>query len=284
MAEDTSVAEPIVGLETVNPVVPETQPETQVQAEPQSTVATQVESDVNKPQVQEPPRPQYDGLFRQERKRIRRLEEEIKRLSQPQPKTEAPKSEPLDHNLLYQDPDKYLSAREQKLRDEISALRNEVVQERQGKQAVEKEHKQLEALEKLFPKTSPDSKETLEERINRNPEMTEKIKEFFEDEAVKAMAEKDPEKAVRFAIQELGITPPKPNPMVLKKTAMGGINTGNPGMGSKTSVSVADLQAELRNMNLQLGRDANLRFDPKWKARKEELMLSVERQLKEKRG
>lgn len=284
MANEELVADAGTGVEVTEVTEPVSQPEAQAPVENQSVPTPPVEGVDNKTQVPEPAGPKYDGLFRSERKRIRRLEETITQLNKrlDENKTQVPKDEPLDHTLLNTDPVKYLDARERRLRDEIVALRNELVTERQSKEAVEKERKGLDALEKLFPKTSPDSKESLEERINRNPEMTEKIKEFFEDPAVKAMADKDPEKAVRFAIAELGIKPPTKDPLVLKKSAMGGVGTGNPAGGERKTVSEETLRAELKKINAQEEATPQVRFDENWRKRKNEVMTSLERLVTKK--
>ena len=286
MAEEPSVATlPVEGAGVESPPQ-QTPPVAQAPAEPENTgIPPKVEGDVNKTQTPEPQRPQYDGLFRQERKRIRRLEETIAQLNKKleQPPAKVPTNEPLDHNLIFQKPDEYLTAREQRLRDEIAALRSEFTDQRNAQIASQKEQKGLEALEKLFPKSSPDAKETLEERVQKNPERAEALKEFFDDPEIKAIAEINPDKAVKLAIAELGLAAePKPNPLVLKKGAMGGTGTGNPGMGTKTSVSESDLLAEKKNLDDQLDKNPSLRFDDNWKKKKADVMASILRLVTKK--
>lgn len=281
MAEDTSVAVPETGNEAEQqPAEQETNQATQVVEKPQSVSTPQVESSDNKPQTSEQSRP-YEGLFRSERKRIRRLEETIQQLNKKldTSKIDVPKDEPLDHSALFQEPDKYLSQREQKLMKEINALREEVTGWKVNQEMQAKERRGLEALEKLFPKTSADSKETLEERVNKDPERAERLKEFFNLPHIKAMAEVDPDEAAAYAIEKLGLNP-KPNPLVLKKSAMGGTTTGNP--GSK-SLSENDLLSEKRKLDEMLDKNPSLRNDDNFRKRKAQVISSLTRLVTEKR-
>ena len=271
-----------VESETAEPVKQETLPQTQVHVEPQTTDTPQVEGADNKPQSQEHSRP-YDGLFRQERKRIRRLEETnsqlLKKLTEFETllKPQNVQSEPLDHSLLLTEPDRYLSQREQKLVNEINALRGEVTNWKQTQEIQAQERRGLEALEKLFPKSSPDSKETLEDRVNKDPERADRLREFFNRPSVKAMADIDPDEAVEYAMEKLGLKESKPNPLVLKKSAMGGVNTGNPSMGTKISVSEQDLLSQLKKLNEQLSQDSSLRLDDNFKKRKAEVISALQK-------
>ena len=287
MAEETSVADPIVGVEGDNTLVQDTLETAPAASEPQSTNATQVEGGDNKPQTQEPPKPQYEGLMRAERKRIRRLEETInqlqKRLEQPSPKSDGLKNEPLDHTLINQDVDKYLTLREQRTLQPYEQRILALERRWEDKVVQEENQKSLGALEKLYPKSSPDSNETLEERVNRDPEYSERLKEFFNTPAMKAMSVADPDGAVEYAIYKLGIKPPV-NPTVIKKSAMGGTGSGNPGMGNKTSVSESDLLSELKKLNTQLGINPELRKDEKFLKRKADVMQQLERLVTRKKG
>ncbi len=287
MAEETSVADPAAGIEEVKTSVPEASENAQASQESQSATATQVETSDNQPQRQEPSRqPDYQGMLRQERKRIRRLEETInqisKRLEQPSPKPDALKNEPLDHSLINQDVDKYLSLREQRTLQPYEQRILSLERALEDKKAQEENQKSLGALEKLYPKSSPDSNETLEERVNRDPEYSERLKEFFNTPGMKAMSEKDPEGAVEYAIYKLGIKP-QPNPTVIKKSAMGGTGSGNPG-GGKIAVSESDLRSELKKMTDQADRNPELRKDEKFLKRKAEVMQNLERALTRKTG
>ena len=279
--EIITVAEPVVAEPTVTPV------QTETPQEPKTTLEPKVEGSVEKPQAHaernnsSAERP-YDGMFRSERKRIRRLEETNNQLSEKIEKLvtlledKKKTSEPLDHNMILTDPDKYLTAREQKLREEIQALRNDVLTERQAQVKVETERKGLEAIEKLFPKTSPDSKETLEERVQKNPERAEALKEFFDAPKIKAITNIDPESSVELALAKFGVPETKPDPLVLKKSTMGGTATGNPSGGNKGN-SEEDLLAEKRKLDAQLEANPKLRWDEGFKKKKAELMKNLER-------
>lgn len=283
MADENSVATLPVESEVVEPIKQETLPVEQSTAEPQTTGTPTVEGADNKPQVQERPRPQ-DFAYRQDRKIVRRLEEnnavllkELNELKQYLKPKDVP-SEPLDHSLLLTEPDRYLTLREQKMLNEINALRGEVTNWKQTQEQQAQERIGLEALEKLFPKTSPDANESLQDRINKDPERAEQLKEFFNRPTVKAMANVDPNEAVEYAMSKLGLkAEKKPNPLVLKKGAMGGVSTGNPSIGTKTSVGIDDLRSQLKKLNEQLDKDSTLRYDDAFKTKMDEVKMSIAR-------
>lgn len=287
MAEETSVADPAAGIETANPVVTESLETAQAASESQSAAPAQVENGNNQPQTREAPKPDYQGLYKADRKRIRRLEETInqlqKSIEERSPRPDVLKNEPLDHSLINQDVDKYLSIREQRTlqpyEQRILALER-ALNEKANDEA---NRKSLGALEKLYPKSSPDSNESLEERVQRDPEYSERLQEFFSSEAMKAMSVVDPDGAVDYAIWKLGLKV-QTNPTVIKKSAMGGMGSGNPGMGGKVAVSENDLRSELKKLSEQADRNPELRMDEKFRKRKAEVMSEIERLATRKKG
>lgn len=289
MAEETSVADAAAGVEEANPSMPETSETTQVAQEPQSAATPQVEGVDNKPQVTEPPR--YEGLFRSERKRIRKLEETINQISQKNEElisyfkkdTGVPQSKKFDPAAFFNDPESILTEREQRVLSEITALRSEITNLKEGGKLEEHNRKSLGALEKLYPKSSPDSNESLEERVQKDPEYSERLQEFFSSPAMKAMSLADPDGAVEYAIWKLGIKPPT-SPTVIKKSAMGGTGSGNPGMGGKVAASESDLRSELKKLSDQADKNPELRMDEKFKKRKGDVMQNLERLLTRKTG
>lgn len=298
MAEDTSVATPpVTGAEPQAPMQEPSQ-EVQTNGETQKTGSNGVDTTSKEPQVTETARPsqqlpQYDGLFRQEKKRIRRLEETInlqnKRMEElissfKSKDTAASEPEKFDPKAFFDNPEAILTARERKLLNEIGSLRQEVSDWKVNQEAEQKNRKSLEALEKLFPKSSPDSNESLAQRVNRDPERAERIKEFLEETGLDQFSLINPDLAVEIAMHKLGERQQTPNPTVLKKTAMGGVSTGNPGMGSKTRSTLDDYRSELKKLSDEAEKNPNLRFDDKFKTKRAEVIKGLERLMEEKRG
>lgn len=266
----------------------ETQPPAQAPAEPQTATTIPVENGSNTPQIAETPRRKPSDFYR-DRQRVRNLEEqiasqnkkyeELAALIKKEKETGVPPPDvPLDHSLINVDPDKYLSMRERKLMDRLEALEGRLESDKRNQEVTQKNQKSLEALEKLFPKSSPDSRETLAERVNKDPERAERIKLLIAEDGLDNL---DPEKAAKYILKELGEAK-KPNPTVLNKTLMGGVSTGNPGAGDKRAVSEADLRSENKKMNDQLDQNQALRFDEKFMERKRQVMDSLMRLVTKK--
>lgn len=272
---------------------PETLPVAQAPVEPQPAVSAPVESVSNEPQVPEAPRRKPSDYYR-ERQRIRTMEDTITTLSQRQEellsliKKEkepgAPADGKFDPNVFFQDPEKVLTSREQRLLNEINSLREEFRGQKEQQVAEQKNQKSLEALEKLFPKSSPESKETLQERVQRDPERADRIRTFLKESGLDEFSKVNPDLAVEIALQKLAEKPATPNPTVLKKTMMGGVGTGNPSGGGKAGPNEDSLRAELRKLSDLAAADPNLRRDPKHVERKGQVMEQLERLMKEKRG
>lgn len=292
MEPTETITTPAAPSETTEPVSTETQQPAQAAPESQSAAPGQVEASSNQPQVPAAPRPRPSDYYR-ERQSIRELKETVARLQQTlNEKASLKKEEPglpevpdFDPQHFSPEHKRILLAREQAreaaLRNEIAALKQEVYGWKESKQAEEGERKNQEALEKLFPKTSPDSKESLQERIRKDPERAARIREFLVESGLNEFSKVNPDLAVEIALQKLGETRPS-NPTVLKKALMGGNGSGNPGMGDKRTVTEQDLMAEKNKLSAQLEAEPSLRFDEKFMERRRQVLGELERLVTKK--
>lgn len=290
--EQETITAPATESPTVEPVVTETQPTTQVADESQTVAPSQVETSVNQPQVTETSRRKASDYY-QERKTIRELKETVSMLQKrmeekptlKENKPDAPTVPDFDPAHFSPEHKRILLAREQALRDAYDAKMSAFEQrftDLQGETArIETDRKHQEALEKLFPKTSPDSNETLQQRISKDPERAMRIKYFLIESGLNEFSKVNPELAVEIAMQKLG-EKPRTNPTVLKKTMMGGNGTGNPGMGEKRSVSEQDLRSENKKLGDQLNVDPFLRQNVKFMERRAQVLSDLERLVSKK--
>lgn len=273
------------------------QPETQVSVEkqPESGLPV-VDENVNKPQAPAPQRVKVSEVYR-EREKIRRLQEAyetqskkldevtslLKELKNPQ-KPEAVVSK-FDLDKFVADPDAVLNEREQraqaKLLSEINSLREELNGIKGAKDISEKEQRKQEALEALFPKTSPEAQETLEERINANPERSEKIMKMLQS-GMEKFAAIDPKQTVELILLKLGAEKPQASPKVIPKSLMGGTPRGSQTPG-KTGSSIDDLVSQLKKLSAEADANPNLRHDEKFQEKRTLLMKEADRLAKENR-
>lgn len=294
--EEQTITAPVVEGAAVETVVTETPPSTQVPAEPQETTTGEVESGSKEPQVPEPARRKPSDYY-QDRKTIRELKETVSQLRKwkeeqesvrkQQPQTAAPEIPDFDPQHFSPEHKRILLAREKSLRDaydaKISALEQRFGGWQQEKVVAESDRKQQEALEKLFPKSSPDSRETIQERIDKNPERAARIQEVLLSTGLNDFFNKNPDMAFKMLMQEIGEAPSAANPTVLKKSLMGGANSGNPGMGDKRTRTEQDLRAELKKIGDQLDQNQSLRLDSKFMERKRQVQDDLQRLVTEKR-
>lgn len=291
MNEETLTA-PVVESPAVEPAAPETAPATQVVEQPQETTPNQVEVSGNQPQVPDTSRRKPSDYYR-ERQTIRELKEEVAALkkfreeqaSANKPQAVVPEVPDFDPAHFSPEHKRILLAREKALRDaydaKFAAYEQRLTEAQENKAQAETERKHQEALEKLFPKTSPDSNETLQQRIAKDPERARRIKDFLIESGLNEFSKVNPELAVEIALQKMG-EKPKANPTILKKGLMGGNGTGNPGMGEKRSVGEQDLRAENKKINDQLDANPALRFDEKFMERRRQVMGEIERLVTKK--
>lgn len=286
------IASPAVETAVVEPTLPETQPIAQATDEPQTTDTVQVEPGNKEPQVTETSRRKPSDYYR-ERQKIRELTETVamlqKRMEERAPlkeeKPDVPDVPDFDPAHFSPEHKRILLAREQALRAQydarIAAFEQKFngLEQSKANEVVERKHQ--EALEKLFPKTSPESNETLEQRIKKDPERATRIKEFLIESGLNEFSKVNPELAVEIALQKLG-EKPKANPTVLKKNLMGGPSTGNPSMGEKRSVSEQDLRSENKKLSDQLSENPSLRQDVKFMERRAQVLADIERLVTKK--
>ncbi len=140
-----------------------------------------------------------------------------------------------------------------------------------------------EALEMLFPKSSPEAAESLDARILANPELADKIVSLMKSTGLDVLSRTHPKEAVRLTMKLLE-EKPAPNPTVLKKSLMGGTARGNPNVGGQRPRAEKDLLSELKKMNDQLDSNPSLRQDTEFKKRRGMVMQELERLTQEVTG
>ena len=169
-----------------------------------------------------------------------------------------------------------LEEREKKWKEDIiKSLKEE---QAQAKSKEEFDRNEKESLEILFPKSNSDSQETIEERMQKtNPERLEKILGIL---SLDRFSRTNPKEAAMLVLKLLEEKPTS-NPLVIKKSLMGGGGKGNPSMGKSRLSTLEEKQAEMRRLFKEVSDNESLRFDPDHKKRRESLQNEVIRLLKE---
>src|SRR3990167_874347 len=292
--EPEIITAPVVAGSPADPGSQEVRPETQVSAEPQPTTDAKVERADNKPQAVETQRVKPVANFYRERERVRRLEQsyqELLKRSEAQdnllreirnPKPEVSVVQKLTAEELLNDPEKVFTSREQRLLAEFNSLKEELSKmKNQGVQA-EAMKSEREALEMLFPKSSPDADESLEDRLE-NPERREQLERLLKaNPSLDRLMRIDPKGAAEFVLEKLNKRP-QASPNAIPKSLMGSTARGNPSGGTKTGNSPEDLMADYKNLTKEIELNPTLRFDKDHKAKRERMMSELDRLVKEKR-
>ena len=273
------------GVET--PSKEETPPTAQAAVEPQTETPNQVEVKDKEPQVVEPQRIRPSDKYK-ERERMRRLEETnqslarkmdemtnfLKELKNPKPADSTVAK--LTAKELLADPEKHLSAREQRFINEINALRNEFSELKNKEVVTTKSKQEREALEMLFPKASPDSNESLEDRME-NSERRDFLESFFKaNPALDRLMTIDPKSAAELTLLKLSQVKPPASPKAINKSLMGNMARGNPSGGAKQKTSVEDLMSELKKLSQEADSHPELRRDDAHFKRRSELIREIE--------
>lgn len=279
----TAPQEEGVGTETPSQETP-----LEKSAEPQVPVTDKVEVSKPENQVQTVSRPRPSEFYGF-RKKIGSLEETLRQQNQTMQEMaayikslkspDAVQDSKFDKDVFFTDPEQILSAREKALRDEIESLRNEIGSFKERQSVSERAKSEQEALEQLFPKTSPESEETLEERMENQQERVDKLMRLLKSKpALDMLFKLDPKEAVALITERLdGQVQPK-SPTVLPKKLMGGAKSG----GVSQSTNPKDQKrAELKRLMDEMSRNEELRFDEKHKERRENLIRDLERLEKE---
>lgn len=128
-----------------------------------------------------------------------------------------------------------------------------------------KEQRKREALDLLFPKSSPESRETLEQRVQQNLQRTEQIMQIFEENGLDVLAETQPVKAANLALKIFESEQkkqPARNPLAPTKGQMASTATATPIGGKKPMSNVTELLNELKGLTEKAGENPNLFSDP----------------------
>ena len=284
-SQDTSSA-----VETVAEQTPASQetPTTSVQTETiasQDTVQSQVETPVpatseDQGRVQQKPKPSEFYEARRENRQLkttvsaleRQVAELINLQKQKPPESVQPKPKPD----LFVDPDTFLLEREQKLRSE---LKQEILNEiRQTSQQTEMERTRQEAVEMLFPKSGPEDSRTLQQRIEANPELAEKIAKVEKEMGIHAVSNMNPKQGAALILKILEADKPKPitNPTAIKKTLVGSTATGSPiTAGGKVMPTLQEIQVQLKELDDKVSEDSNFRYEPEYTSKMSTLMSQL---------
>ena len=272
----------------VEPASTETQTTTQVVSEPQKLNAGKVDAGDNQPQKTEPQRVRPSDFFR-EREKYRRLEEAQhltqKRLDEIaeflKPKPEIQSEQPFNKDQFFLEPETFLKSREQRILSEMAQLKQEIAGFKNQQINVEKMNDEREALEMLFPKSSPDAEESLEERMQNldRREMLEKF--FYAHPGLDRLMRMSPKEAAELALLKLGQSKPAASPNAIKKTLMGPTARGNPSGGTKVQNTIEAKVSELKMLSDEAKEKPQLRFDPDFNKKKADLNREINRLLKE---
>jgi hypothetical protein len=198
---------------------------------------------------------------------------QLKKASQSSQQTSsAPTAPPSKDEMLKEflsDPIGYQEKLLAKARQEILERElPQILQRTESKRSYER-NKQ-EGLELLFPKESPDSKASLEERVNSNPERTKRIMEIYEEYNLALLD--NPKKEAAVALQllnaEKAATPAQPKPAIPKKGQLASTATGNISSGGKKTMTMQEITASYARLKQELSDNPGLRNDPQYQQRR----------------
>ena len=285
-SQDTSSA-----VETVAEQTPASQesPDASVQTETpasQDTVQSQVETpvpatseDQGRVQQQKPKPSEFYEARRENRQlktTVSALERQVQELinlqKQKPPESVQPKPKPD----IFVDPEAFLTEREQRLRQEIKQeLLNEI---RQTSQQSEMDRTKQEAVEMLFPKSGPEDSRSLQQRIEANPELAEKIAKVEKEMGIHAVSNMNPKQGAALILKILEADKPKPitNPTAIKKTLVGSTATGSPiTAGGKVMPTLQEIQVQLKELDDKVAEDSNFRYEPEYTSKMSTLMSQL---------
>jgi len=269
----------------------ETTEQSASQSQPSTT--SQVESGVNSPPAPDTTRRKPSDFYR-EREKSRRLEQnlqeqarkiqELESLIKDSKNPKSPEVSPskFDKDKFWNDPESILKELIQQHLTPLEQLKQEFQSIKQKEVEAKQTQDMREALEVLFPKKSPDSKETLEERIKNSGEYGDMVREILNDPEY---ANLSPQKAAKIALLEIKERKPVEvkSPKAIDKKLMGGQAAGNPSGNAKANSSAESMLAELKKLNNEIRERPELRFNTELMQRKAKLDESISRLLKEER-
>ena len=277
--------------------------ETQGTEQSQTTVQTQVESPESKATSHPPERPKPPTSFyakqRREKEEMRRLMETVNKMSEElktlktKPSDEKAKPELSDEEEereFWAKGPKYhkqkIAELEEKFEQKLKELREKGIKEvlSESKSEEVKERNRQEAMDMLFPKSSPDSKETMDERINRDPKRKEAIDQIGQKFGLAEMLREDPVGAASIALEMYRLmnpTEPPRSALAPKKSQMSSNSSGTPPGGSKMNTP-NDLKAKFEQMQERLSNDPALFQNEAFKNEWETLSVEMTKVIKPK--
>jgi len=280
MADEQTTAPPVEGVTGTTPASQTTVPEAQAPAQPLETGQPKVDG-VEQPASSPQEEPRQPSDFYKSRERSRRriesledtidsMQKQMATLTQPPP----PVPQPFDNTRFMENPEETLMQREVRLKEEI---RKEIIEQELPRIQNEQnqERRKQEALELIFPKESFDSRVTLKDRANKNPEKLEAIQEILEAEGLNEMSIKNPVQAANIAIELYNGRNKKTvervqNPAAIDKKLMGNQTAVPQNTGGAIKVpTLTEVRAERESLEKEVEANPSLRQDPAWLERRE---------------
>ena len=123
-----------------------------------------------------------------------------------------------------------------------------------------KEMQKQEAWDVLFPKSSPDSRETMQERVQKDPQRAQRLEEIIREQGLDDVAESDPLKVARIATRIYALenpSSPARNPLAPKKSQMASTSSGTPPGGGKMNTANGIVE-KYQQMRERLNGDPSL--------------------------
>lgn len=274
MPDETVVAAPTVEGVSEGTESQGSAPASQDVAQNQSTVEPQVESVQPQATRQDAGRPRASDFYkiRQLEKMYRDLNDKYTQLSQVKTESPAPaKESPVDPKDFYEKPVDWLLKREKQLREEITKdifekrfpeLLDKSLTQRDQAQGFKKQSQ--EALELMFPKTSPTSNEPLEARMWKDESKAQRMVQLLRDTGLDKLSESEPVKAANLALELYAIRYPAEKPRsqnAIKKTQMGSTATGSPIGGGQKMPTIQELQTKQEELMKKMSDKPEVRFD-----------------------
>ncbi len=179
-----------------------TVPSSQEPAQPEKAGQTQVEGTVEQPlQAEEETRQPSDYYKSRDkyRRRVDSLEQTVSDLqnqitTKDQPTVPSTDPGRLDAQKLYDNPEAVFLEREKQMEERMTRKFEQQQADFTHKQ------KQQEALEFIFPRTSPESRESLQQRVSKNPVKAERIQEILAEEGLDEFSKINPSKAAEITL------------------------------------------------------------------------------------
>lgn len=307
--EETITTEPASGGSegTESQATPPTTSEQQVTGESQKQGESQVEtpeSQATSKPAERPPerkRPPVSFYAQQRREReerkwltesVRQLMEKFDKLQETNTSSARPKQTEISEEDLWKD---FWSKGPKFVQQQIEDVMNQRFKELTDKvipQTLEsrdaervKEFRKQEAWDMLFPKSSPNSTETIEERVHRDPKRAEAIVQIIEKYGLNKMAENDPVGAATVATEMYRLmnpAEPAKTPLAPKKSQMGSTSSGSPPGGSKME-TLASLRAKYDEMMEKLRNEPTLLQNDAFKNEWETIRTQMAQNIGERR-